>query len=359
MSLNIEKEFCYVCQKSVYMQDKLVADSRIYHKACFRCKKCGGVLKLGNYASMDGEVFCKVCFKKNFFTKGNYSEGFGKLKPQEQHDLKTGRTVVLPVSSSFRGFDQLKQERNRSDAVSDETSPVISEFEDVETKEQLDAKEKRRMELLDLEHNRKKQMEEDIRKREERKRLDDERLRESKKQEFSKIEEQRKSKVATEQKEEEERSQNDQIKRENRRKELALVEENRKKLEEQKLRDDVDRKEREKKQREESEEKKKQMEAYRALKEKEDTKKREEAEQARILKERTERKRLEEDQMREDEERRKKVLEETVFASKSDIKFTKPTIGGRGNRRLTPANSNPTTATPVLIIGANSNLPTY
>jgi len=39
---------------------------------------------------MDQQVFCKPCFKKNFLSKGNYSEGFGKLKPQQQHDLKTG-----------------------------------------------------------------------------------------------------------------------------------------------------------------------------------------------------------------------------------------------------------------------------
>lgn len=40
--------------------------------------------------SMEGVTYCKPCFKKLFFSKGNYSEGFGKLKPQQEHDLKTG-----------------------------------------------------------------------------------------------------------------------------------------------------------------------------------------------------------------------------------------------------------------------------
>jgi len=88
-----EKESCVVCTKAVYPTERLAADERVYHKSCFRCKKCNNVLKLGNYASMEGMVFCKPCFKKNFFSKGNYSEGFGKLKPQQEHDLKTGKVT--------------------------------------------------------------------------------------------------------------------------------------------------------------------------------------------------------------------------------------------------------------------------
>jgi len=345
MSLVIEKEHCYVCEKSVYPQEKLNADSRIYHKACFRCKKCAGVLKLGSYASMDGEVFCKVCFKKNFFTKGNYSEGFGKLKPQEQHDLKTGKSGTLPVSSSFRGFDQLRLkegDRDRSETIAEIGHPSI-EFEDTETREQREARERRRMELLELEENRKRTMEEEIRKREERR-----------KQELSRIEEQRRAKAATEFKEDEDRKRDDQIKQENRKRELILVEENRKKLEEQKRRDDEDRRERERKQKEEAEEKKKQYEAYRVQKERDDEKKREEAEQSRIARERAERKRIEEEQMREDEERRKKLSEEAVFTPKSDVKFNKPTIGGRGVRRLLPTNAPPGSTTVITFITATT-----
>ncbi len=52
-------------------------------------------MKLGSYASMGGVFYCKPCFKKNFFTKGNYSEGFGKLKPQQEHDLKTGNIYTI------------------------------------------------------------------------------------------------------------------------------------------------------------------------------------------------------------------------------------------------------------------------
>lgn len=36
---------CMACDKTVYLVDKLTADNRIYHKACFRCHHCKGTLK--------------------------------------------------------------------------------------------------------------------------------------------------------------------------------------------------------------------------------------------------------------------------------------------------------------------------
>lgn len=78
---------------------------------------------------MDGEVFCKVCFKKNFFTKGNYSEGFGKLKPQEQHDLKTGKTTVPIAPGSFKGMKEASQKSPTVPRAADVVSPLASSSE--------------------------------------------------------------------------------------------------------------------------------------------------------------------------------------------------------------------------------------
>ncbi|KAE9589344.1 putative transcription factor interactor and regulator LIM family [Lupinus albus] len=36
---------CMACDKTVYLVDKLAADGRIYHKACFRCHHCRNTLK--------------------------------------------------------------------------------------------------------------------------------------------------------------------------------------------------------------------------------------------------------------------------------------------------------------------------
>jgi late competence protein required for DNA uptake (superfamily II DNA/RNA helicase) len=89
--IKVLKEVCDACGKNVYPQEKVTADNRIWHKSCFRCLRCNNVLKLGSFAAMEGKFYCKVCFKKLFFSKGNYSEGFGKLTPQQEHDVKTGK----------------------------------------------------------------------------------------------------------------------------------------------------------------------------------------------------------------------------------------------------------------------------
>nr|XP_023897485.1 succinate dehydrogenase subunit 7B, mitochondrial-like [Quercus suber] len=36
---------CKACEKTVYLVDQLTADSKVYHKACFRCHHCKGTLK--------------------------------------------------------------------------------------------------------------------------------------------------------------------------------------------------------------------------------------------------------------------------------------------------------------------------
>jgi len=101
----VEKQMCEVCGKSVYPTERLTADEKVFHRFCFRCSHCNGVLKLGSYAAMGGVFFCKPHFKQLFASKGNYAEGFGKLKPQQEHDLKMGRAptaaYVPPTNANF------------------------------------------------------------------------------------------------------------------------------------------------------------------------------------------------------------------------------------------------------------------
>jgi len=88
MSITVKKEVCSVCDKTVYPTEQLKADDKVYHKGCFRCEYCQLTIKLGSFASMDGRLFCKPHFKQLFNSKGNYSEGFGKLKPQQEFEAK-------------------------------------------------------------------------------------------------------------------------------------------------------------------------------------------------------------------------------------------------------------------------------
>ena len=91
---------CAVCGKTAYAAEKLEADGKVYHKTCFKCDQCKKTLKTGNYASLQGKIFCKPHFKQLFKLKGNYDEGFGA----EQHKYKWqgGTPVGTPVKSVGR-----------------------------------------------------------------------------------------------------------------------------------------------------------------------------------------------------------------------------------------------------------------
>ncbi|KAG6549901.1 hypothetical protein Mapa_008409 [Marchantia paleacea] len=69
---------CKACDKTVYLVDQLTADGIIYHKACFRCHHCKSTLKLGNYASLEGVLYCKPHFNQLFKRTGSYSRSFEK-----------------------------------------------------------------------------------------------------------------------------------------------------------------------------------------------------------------------------------------------------------------------------------------
>ena len=45
------------------------------------------LISTGNYAALEGVIYCKTHFKQLFKSKGNYDEGFGR----EQHKSKWAR----------------------------------------------------------------------------------------------------------------------------------------------------------------------------------------------------------------------------------------------------------------------------
>jgi len=80
---------CTACDKTVYLVDRLAADNRIYHKACFRCHHCRGTLKLGNYNSFEGVPYCRPHFDQLFKRTGSLEksfEGVPKAKPAVERE---------------------------------------------------------------------------------------------------------------------------------------------------------------------------------------------------------------------------------------------------------------------------------
>jgi hypothetical protein len=91
-SLSSSTNKCSVCGKSVYAMEELKADEKIYHKNCFRCFHCNGVMKLGSYASMDGNTYCKPDFIKLF--KSKVKKNKKKKKNQPTRCRETTRTAL-------------------------------------------------------------------------------------------------------------------------------------------------------------------------------------------------------------------------------------------------------------------------
>jgi hypothetical protein len=63
---------CHFCGKTVYAMERMDADGKSMHKACFKCEHCQCVLKLGNFAAMGGRYFCKVQIRtRTFYLRTN------------------------------------------------------------------------------------------------------------------------------------------------------------------------------------------------------------------------------------------------------------------------------------------------
>nr|AII80544.1 LIM-domain protein 10 [Gossypium hirsutum] len=96
---------CMACDKTVYLVDKLTADNRVYHKACFRCHHCKGTLKLGNYNSFEGVLYCRPHFDQLFKRTGSLEksfEGTPKIaKPEKPVDGE--KPIATKVSGMFGG----------------------------------------------------------------------------------------------------------------------------------------------------------------------------------------------------------------------------------------------------------------
>ncbi|XP_030231447.1 cysteine and glycine-rich protein 1 [Gadus morhua] len=73
-------DVCLRCSKTVYAAEKVIAGGNSWHKACFRCAKCGKGLESTTVADKDGEIYCKACYGKNFGPKGfGFGQGAGAL----------------------------------------------------------------------------------------------------------------------------------------------------------------------------------------------------------------------------------------------------------------------------------------
>jgi len=84
---------CAKCDKAVYPMEMIRALDKSWHKLCFRCKQCNGILGAKGFAAINGEPYCKPHYMEIFKTKGAYStfnETAADTKKSSSRDTRFG-----------------------------------------------------------------------------------------------------------------------------------------------------------------------------------------------------------------------------------------------------------------------------
>ncbi|KAJ6943435.1 hypothetical protein NC652_009029 [Populus alba x Populus x berolinensis] len=92
-------EKCKACDKTVYFIELVSADGVPYHKKCFKCSHCNGLLVMSSYSSIDGVLYCRPHYDQLFKETGNFTK-----KLQSSGEKKNGLTKApSKLSAMFSG----------------------------------------------------------------------------------------------------------------------------------------------------------------------------------------------------------------------------------------------------------------
>ncbi|GFY97337.1 nucleic acid-binding, OB-fold-like protein [Actinidia rufa] len=75
---------CKACDKVVHFIEMLTADGVPYHKTCFKCSHCNGLLAMSSYSSMEGVLYCKPHFEQLFKETGSYTKKLQSYSDSQQ-----------------------------------------------------------------------------------------------------------------------------------------------------------------------------------------------------------------------------------------------------------------------------------
>ncbi|KAK4471530.1 hypothetical protein MN116_004950 [Schistosoma mekongi] len=84
-------DLCFDCGKRIYPVDRISTGERVYHKACFRCATCQRTLLVGNFASLDGVIFCKPHYIEQFHMSAGryeYRQSLNQSTPLSVYRIK-------------------------------------------------------------------------------------------------------------------------------------------------------------------------------------------------------------------------------------------------------------------------------
>jgi len=74
------KDTCPRCGGQVFHAERMLSKNNVFHKVCFTCLECKRPLDSTSCCdSPDGEIFCKLCYAKNYGPKGYGFGGTGSV----------------------------------------------------------------------------------------------------------------------------------------------------------------------------------------------------------------------------------------------------------------------------------------
>ncbi|KAI4295775.1 hypothetical protein L6164_035785 [Bauhinia variegata] len=94
---------CMACDKTVYLTEKVTADCRVFHKNCFRCHHCNNTLKLSNYCSIDGVLYCRPHYDQTFKRTGSLEKSFEGTPKIQKPEKLTDTEITKALSNVFVG----------------------------------------------------------------------------------------------------------------------------------------------------------------------------------------------------------------------------------------------------------------
>ena len=96
---------CAVCDKKVWFAEKIFALNQIWHKTCFKCRRCNKVLQLGQHVDNDRKPYCKPCHSKCFGPKGMRG---AIVMDNEHNQTEDSRCTSGEIDNSSRSFKNLR-----------------------------------------------------------------------------------------------------------------------------------------------------------------------------------------------------------------------------------------------------------
>ena len=130
-------DLCVVCQNAVFLAERLIVNSKLHHRTCFRCARCTSQLSVANYYETEkGQYCCETCpdeveqHKETAITSTSITTAVinddddMKNKSTSPPSLEPVLATVEQIPATLSDADALDQEQKNDD--SPEAAPLSS-----------------------------------------------------------------------------------------------------------------------------------------------------------------------------------------------------------------------------------------